>query len=170
MKEIPLTKGKVALVDDDDYEMLVEFKWHSHLCRNVWYATHTTRRINGKQTTVKMHHLIMNVPKGMQIDHIDGNGLNNQKNNLRVVTNRINHMNRQWVRKSKYPGITWERRREHWVAQAQIGGKHIHIGSFPTEELAYQAYLARVMPLEEKLISISLQCPSYEKVIGVEFK
>lgn len=173
MKEIPLTRGKVAFVDDEDYEMLVAVgSWHAHRSRNVEYADHITPHdANGKQTTIKMHHLIMNVPKGMQIDHIDGNGLNNQKNNLRVVTNRINHMNRQWVRKSKYPGITWERRREHWVAQAQIDGKHIHIGSFPTEELAYQAYLARVMPLEEKIVSnISLHCPSQEAVVGSELK
>jgi hypothetical protein len=153
VKEIPLTKGKVALVDDEDYEMLVDVgSWHSHRSRHVEYAEHITPHdANGKQTTIMMHHLIMCVPKGMQIDHIDGNGLNNQKNNLRVVTNRINQMNRKWQRTSQYPGITWERRRKHWVAQAQIDGKHIHIGSYPTEELAHQAYLNRVMPLEENI-------------------
>ena len=154
-KTIPLTKGYKAMVDDEDYEMLVAVgKWHAHRSRNVEYAEHLTPHVNGKQTTVKMHHLILHTPRGMQIDHIDGNGLNNQKNNLRVVTNRINHMNRKWERKSQYPGITWERRRKHWVAQAQINGKHIHIGSYPTEELAHQAYLARVMPIENVIKEI----------------
>jgi hypothetical protein len=151
MKTIPLTKGYVAMVDDEDYEMLVGRRWYAHRSRNVLYASHTTPHIDGKQDTIKMHHLILHTPKGMQIDHIDGNGLNNQKNNLRVVTNRINQMNRNWDRKSQYPGITWEPRRKHWVAQAQINGKHIHIGSYPTEELAHQAYLVRVMPIEESI-------------------
>lgn len=153
MKTIPLTKGYGTMVDDEDYEMLVGYgSWHSHRSRHVEYAEHITQRdANGKQTTVKMHHLIMHVPKGMQIDHIDGCGLNNQKINLRVVTNRINQMNRKWQRTGQYPGITWEPRRKHWVAQAQIVGKHIHIGSYPTEELAHQAYLNRVIPLEENI-------------------
>ena len=156
MKTIPLTKGYEAMVDDEDYEKLLPFSWHAHKSRNVIYADHITPHVNGKQKTIKMHRVILNVPNGVQIDHIDGNGLNNQKNNLRVVTNRQNHMNRKWQRASKYPGITWERRRKHWVAQAQIDGKHVHIGSFPSEEEAYAAYLATVNPIENERLKESI--------------
>ena len=157
------------MVDDEDYEKLLPFKWHSHKSRNVIYANHTTKRdVYGKQKTIHMHSMIISVPIGMQIDHIDGNGLNNTKENLRVVTNRQNHMNRQWKRIGRYPGITWEKRRKHWVAQAQIDGKHIHIGSFPTEELAYEAYCKRVNPLEEIIISKVTQCQPKEVVKGDE--
>ena len=111
-----------------------------------------------------MHSVIMNAPKGIQVDHIDGNGLNNQKSNLRLVTNRQNCMNRHQITTSKYPGVTWNKRSRKWVAQAQIDGKHIHIGTFSTEKEAYEAYCKRVNPLEEKL-SLALQCPSQEMVM-----
>ena len=155
MKTIPLTKGYEAIVDDEDYEMLNKFKWHAHVSRRMIYATNTTKRdLNGKQKTIRMHSLLMHPPRGLLVDHIDGNGLNNQKSNLMVVTNRINCAhNHNRSNGSKYPGVTWERRRKHWVAQAQIDGKHVHIGSFPTEELAYEAYCMRVNPLEMKILS-----------------
>ena len=170
MKTIPLTKGYVAMVDDSDYEMLVKFEWCVNVNRNAIYARRGSPRCKGKQDEVKMHQVIMNTPKGMQVDHIDGNGLNNQRANLRVVTNRQNCMNRHQITTSRYPGVTWNKRSGVWNAQAQVNGKHKHLGTFRTEESAYEAYLAVVHPIEQKLISTSLQCPSYEKVIGVELK
>ena len=147
------------MVDDEDYEMLNKHNWCVNINRNAVYAR---RAIPGdakyRQLELKMHAVIMNAPKGMQVDHIDGDGLNNQKNNLRLVTNRQNCMNRHQKKTSKYPGVTWAKREQRWVAQAQINGKHIHIGSFPMEELAYEAYCKRVNPLEEIIISNVTQC------------
>jgi hypothetical protein len=180
IKTIPLTKGYEAMVDDEDYEMLVGYKWYSSVHRfpngKVYvYAKHMNPTMNGKRTEERMHQLIMDIPQGMHVDHIDGNTLNNQKSNLRIVTNRQNCMNRHQKKASKYPGVTWAKRELRWIAQAQINGKHIHIGSFRSEEDARQAYLGRVTPIENKKTELNfayrlLQCPSQEKVLGVELK
>lgn len=153
MKTIPLTKGYVALVDDEDYDDLVRYNWCVNVNRNAVYARRAIPSgLPRRQIEVKMHSVIMGAPKGAQVDHIDGNGLNNQKANLRVVTNRQNCMNRHHKKTSRYPGVTWDKRGKKWVAQAQINGIHVHIGTFPTEDLAYQSYLARVCPLEQKIM------------------
>jgi hypothetical protein len=150
-KTIPLTKGYEAMVDDEDYEKLSVHKWCVNVNRNAVYARLGSPRCKGKQDEIKMHTVIMNAPKGWQVDHIDGNGLNNQKENLRIVTNRQNCMNRHQNKTSRYPGVTWNKRSGVWNAQAQVFGKHKHLGTFRTEEDAYQAYLKVVHPLEESI-------------------
>jgi len=106
MKEIKLTRGKVALVDDDDFEYLNQFKWHSLVCKYTYYAVRTIR-INGERKSLKMHRKIMNVSINKVIDHIDGNGLNNQKENLRICSQSQNCMNRKRTYgSSKYKGVT----------------------------------------------------------------
>jgi hypothetical protein len=165
---IPLTNGKVALIDSDDYEKLNTSLWCITKNHQIEYAT----RGSGNGTCETMHRAIMGIPeKGLMIDHINGNGLDNRKCNLRVVTNRVNcanHHHKQ--RSSKYPGISWNKRTEKWNAQVQISGKHIHLGTFSNEEAAYRAYLKAVHPVDSKLIEtatpISTQCPSQEAVEG----
>ena len=94
MREIQLTQGQVAFVDDKDYEWLNSFNWCATKDRSNYYAVRSTR-ISGKKRNQRMHKLIMGTtPKGMMIDHKDGNSLNNQRNNLRFVTNSQNQMNR----------------------------------------------------------------------------
>jgi hypothetical protein len=89
---IPLTNGKVTLVDTDDYEKLTKYLWCVTKNRNTYYVHRTTC---GKTET--MHHAILGVPpKGLMIDHINGNGLDNRKCNLRIVTNRENCQNKHW--------------------------------------------------------------------------
>lgn len=173
MKTIPLTKGYEAIVDDEDYEMLSVHKWCVNVNRNAVYVRRGAPRCKGKQMEIKMHTVIMNAPEGTQVDHIDGNGLNNQKSNLRIVTNRQNCMNRHQMKTSRYPGVTWAKRERRWVAQAQIDGKHIHLGTFRTEKEAYAVYLARVHPIEEKLFKKmaspkALQCQSQEAVKEID--
>jgi len=93
---IPLTNGKVAIVDESDYENLIKHLWCVTKNRNTYYVHRTSY---GKIET--MHHAIMGVPeKGLMIDHINGNGLDNRKCNLRVVTNRENCQNKHWYRRS----------------------------------------------------------------------
>jgi hypothetical protein len=82
----------------------------------------------------------MNPPNDLQIDHIDGNGLNNQKSNLRVVTHRENHQNRQHKKSSKFPGVSWNKKIKKWNAKIRIGNKSLHLGYFYDEEEASKAY------------------------------
>jgi hypothetical protein len=172
IKIIPLTKGYEAMVDDEDYEMLNKHKWCAVKSRSGIYARRALPVLNGKQRCERMHRVILGLLEAglPHADHINGNSLDNRKCNLRIVTNRQNCMNRHPKKKktSKYPGVYWAERDQRWVSQAQINGKHISIGYFKSEESAREAYLERTHPIEQTLLSNVLQCPSQEKVIGVE--
>ena len=150
---IHLTKGLYAIIDLEDYSRVSKYLWVAHKNRNMFYARRAISRENGKQRDEKMHHLVFGTPpEGMMIDHINGNGLDNRKANLRFVTNRQNCMNRHQKKSSQYPGVTRNKRSGVWNAQAQVNGKHKHIGTYCTEIEAYNAYLAFVQPLEQKLL------------------
>lgn len=137
MKEIPLTQGKVAIVDDDDFEWLSKWKWYY----NQGYAVRT-EDIPGKQKTVLMHAQIMGTPKGMQTDHRDMNTLNNCKANLRICTfseNKFN-CNKQSNNTSGYKGVTWDKRNKKWYAQIEFQKKNIGIGHFDNPQEAAKMY------------------------------
>jgi len=136
-KEIPLTKGLKAIVDDEDYEFLSKFKWH--VCGRI-YGNHYAARRSKKDNRpyVWMHRVIMNPPDDMQVDHIDGNGLNNTKENLRICTEKQNHANckRRRTNKSGHKGIYFYKQRKKWVVQVA----HKHVGIFSSYNDAIEAY------------------------------
>lgn len=135
MKKIPLQRGKFALVDDDDFERVYCYRWSAVRPRDLWYAITT---IGGK--TVSLHQFIMQPPPGFQVDHIDNNGLNCTKHNMRVCTNQQNSRNRRHRSNSivPYKGINkqWHR----WHARIVVNGKHHHLGTFSTPKEAAMAY------------------------------
>lgn len=148
MKEIPLTQGKVALVDDEDYDSLIGFYWQAKRTRNgkVWYASRTGRADSGTRTTgILMHRQILGLTdRKQQVDHENGNGLDNQKDNLRVATCSQNHFNRERYSNnlSGYKGVYIRPKRCHrpWHARIQVNKKNIHIGYFHTAKEAALAY------------------------------
>lgn len=109
MKTISLTKGKIALVDDDDYEELIKFKWCTLVGKHTFYAIRKSYK-DGRRINLGMHRVIMNTPNDLIVDHIDGNGLNNCKTNLRNTTIRGNAQNRHDITKSIYPGVAWHKK------------------------------------------------------------
>jgi hypothetical protein len=133
MREIPLVGGKVALVDDNNYDQLLKFKWYYVDHKYTFYAM----RHPG---TVYMHRELLKHCLNMEIDHIDGNGLNNQKSNLRVVTTRQNLQNLHVPKTSKYPGVSWMRHNSRWVAQIRVNNVNKYIGVFKNEHDAAIAY------------------------------
>jgi hypothetical protein len=141
-KQIPLTQGKVALVDDEDYERLNSFKWCAQKSRNTYYAIRSVKN-NGKNHTIRMHLMLIDVPKDMNTDHINNNGLDNRKENLRVVTIRENQQNRiaSINKTSKYVGVSWNTRDKRWRAQIYHNGVHRDLGNYKDEEDAHEAYL-----------------------------
>lgn len=145
MKEIILTQGKVALVDDEDFEWLNKVKWHARKGPATYYAA---RGVNtkGKIKIILMHRVIMNAPKGMQVDHKDRNGLNCQKSNMRNCTHGQNQMNKVGWGASRYKGVSfWQRGRGKVLIKAKI--KKEYLGLFPTEEAAALAYNERAKEL-----------------------
>lgn len=152
MKEIQLTQGYITLVDDEDYDWLNQWKWTVIKQGNSGYA-YRGIRVDGKNKTVRMHRLIMDAPKGMDIDHIDGNGLNNQRSNLRIVTRRQNNQNRHDKRTSIYPGVEWYERDEKWRATIRYKGKKIRLGIFKSEINAFRAYYDAVLELGEEVLA-----------------
>lgn len=164
MKEIILTQGKVALVDDGDYEFLNKFKWYAKKSRLTFYAVHNIRFFSGYggQRQLTMHHMILGKSIDLlQCDHIDGNGLNNQRLNLRIVTSRQNCQNLHINRTSRYPGVSYRKgkcRTKPWIAHIWFGS-HIQkvLGYFQTEEEAYAAYVKALQNNGEIPLAISEQ-------------
>jgi len=151
MKEIPLTQGKVALVDDEDFGRLNKFKWYANSKRNTFYAGRGGTRSDGKRFCILMHQEIIETSNGMEIDHINGNGLDNRRVNLRSVTTRGNHQNLHIKKTSKYPGIYQEKESKKWRAQIQINGKRQYLGKFKTEIEAFNAYCSALKNIGEVL-------------------
>ncbi len=147
MKRIPLTQGKVALVDDEDYDYLMQWKWCAQKCYNVYYAVRhyghpTLKNSKGwaKQITVRMHQLILHIPQGFEIDHINHDGLDNRRCNLRVCTASENRHN-QRPRKdglSKYKGVYMSRGK--WTASISCANHRRCVGRFVSEIEAATAY------------------------------
>ena len=141
MREIELTRGKVALVDDEDYENINRHKWNAHFNGFSWYAR---RGENGKQGGIlKMHRVIMGVlDPNIKIDHKDGNGLNNQRDNLRIATVSQNGCNKKKTANtsSKYKGVYWDGVTKKWRVQVQLDGDVKRLGRFGDEIEAAKAY------------------------------
>ena len=131
-KEIQLTKGMVALIDDEDFEKVNQYKWYAMKGKRTYYATSAR-----PCPTVLLHRFIMNTPLGMEIDHKDGDGLNCQKYNLRICTQSQNAQGKKKriTSQNPYKGI---QRRVSGNWQAFIGDKPL--GTYPTAEAAARAY------------------------------
>lgn len=156
MKEIQLTHGKVALVDDDMFDYLNQWKWFAIKHRNTYYAARGKYN-EGKREHISIHRVVMNciANDGKIVDHKDGNGLNNQKENLRICTSSDNSRNSKKHKKcsSKFKGVRifrekYIRKRDNtlaiygvrWLASISTDNGRIHLGSFKTEEDAALAY------------------------------
>ncbi len=153
MKEIFLTQGQVALVDDKDFEELNRHKWCAHKSCRIFYAQRMSSRVDGKRYTIHMHHeIIGKPPKGFETDHENGRGLDNQRHNLRHVTSRQNGQNLHCKKTSQYPGVYWYKRDKKWAAKIMINGKTKHLGLFADELEAFKTYKQAVESLGEEVI------------------
>lgn len=143
MKQILLTQGENAIVDDGDYESLCCYKWRVRPGRYCLYAMRDTPRIGGRKNTVSMHREIMGLERGdlKLIDHIDGDGLNNQRFNLRVCNNSQNLQSQAKRRGgSQYKGVSWTQREQKWRSAIKVNGRRLHLGYFDNESKAAMAY------------------------------
>lgn len=127
MKKIKLTKGYEAIVDDEDYEYLNQWKWHY----SCGYAVRE-RHYKAKPKTMRMHRVVNNTPEGMITDHINRNTLDNRRCNLRTVTNVENQRNK--VKSSRntsgVTGVSWHTGYKRWIARVNMKNKRIELGSY----------------------------------------
>lgn len=147
MKEITLSKGKTTFVDDCDYNYIVSLgSWFADRTMSGIESYYAAKKINNK--TVRMHRLIMEciagpIPRQYSVDHIDNNGLNNTRINLRICEHRRNIANKRKTyseTSSKYKGVYFNKRKSLWAATVKVNYKKIHLGYFADEKDAGKAY------------------------------
>jgi len=139
MKKIELTQGKVAIVDDEDYEELSKYKWFF----SSGYARRGLARQNGRPAAILLHVAIMGKMVGLEIDHVNGDRLDNRRENLRHVTRSQNNQNQAPGREgasSQHKGVSWYKRDKLWTAQIKADGKKCHLGRYESERDAAIAY------------------------------
>jgi len=141
-RRIPLTQGKYAVVDPEDFERLNKYKWYAVKDSRTFYA-YRNKRAGKKFVSLGMHRQILNPPDHLMVDHINHNGLDNRKANLRLATCAQNSYNRRQVRKnksSKYTGVSWKEWTKKWAVIICYKRKNIIVGYFEDEIQAAKAY------------------------------
>lgn len=141
MKLIPLTRNKHAIVDDADFNYLSQFKW---LYMATGYAARRAKTGERRaQTLVWMHREVANCPENMFVDHVNGDGLDNRKENLRSCTasqNQCNVGKKSHGKTSRFKGVSWKARNRKWQAAVCVQRKIQYLGLFDKEEDAAKAY------------------------------
>jgi hypothetical protein len=149
MKTITLKTGEVAMVDDCDYERVAKLKWYRKVsCSGSIYAIANTGVVNGKNGRIYMHRLVMDAPKGFEVDHRFGNTLDNRRENLRILEkgrNPTGFIKKKPGTSSRFRGVFWETQAQTWRARVEHkrpdGSRGIHnVGSFDDETEAAKAY------------------------------
>lgn len=150
------SKSYEVLIDDEDYARVIEKRWwiKSHAPNKPYYAIRHVRKVKRSAIYQGMHNFIMAPPPGMVVDHIDGNGLNNQKTNLRICTMAQNAKNRRLSRnnKSGYPGVYWVNREQRWVAYFAMNGTEVCLGYFKTPEAAAAVWKQKAIEIRGEFI------------------
>lgn len=138
MKKIALTQEKFALVDDEDFEWLNQWKWSYD--GNNGYAKRT-KYTKDRNIKIYMHRIILNIPQGLITDHINRNRLDNRKDNLRISNKQQNGFNRDKNKNniSGFKGVTWHHKNKKWIAQIMINGINKYLGSYQKIEDAIKA-------------------------------
>lgn len=139
---IPLTRGKWAIVDAEDYERLSRWNWHlsGSIARNNFYAARGTR-VGGKHRLIRLHHAVLGLDGGIMVDHVDGDPLNCRKSNLRICNAAGNSQNHKRTSRNKsgHTGINWHPTNKQWIVRVGSGRARKYIGGFKTLEAAVVA-------------------------------
>jgi hypothetical protein len=142
---IPLTQGKYALIDEEDFALVSQYKWWARKSSSKntvrWYVVRTIRLTDGRWIEQRLHRFLLHPPVGIDVDHVNGNVLDNRRCNLRLATRSENSRNRHTVRgASKYLGVFFKKQTGRWMAQIVDHGTAIHLGYFDSEVEAALAY------------------------------
>ncbi len=141
MRWITLTQGKFTLVDDEDFNRVCRWKWYAIKGKYTYYAARMNYAAGKK--IVRMHRYILGLQNNdkRQVDHIDGNGLNNRRSNIRACTRTENQRNRKaQTGTSKFKGVNWHKCTKTWRARIRINKKLLLLGSYDFEIGAAKGY------------------------------
>ena len=138
---VPLTQGHEAIIDAADLHIVDQYNWTALVSKWTVYA-YRMDYSGPRQKNVRMHRLILEAKSGDQVDHVDGNGLNNKRENLRKVTNGQNSQNQRKRRDntSGFKGVGWSARRKKWIAKIYVDRKVKYLGMFDSIDDAANAY------------------------------
>jgi hypothetical protein len=144
VKQIELTKGQVALVDDDDFDEINKYEWHATYQAKTksFYAARTAPR-GEVPRRIYMHRQIMNAKPGEEVDHKSHATLDNRRDNLRIATSAQNKANRKGLpshNSSGYCGVSWDKRRQKWAAYISLGNRKLNLGRYDSKHDAARAY------------------------------
>lgn len=131
-REIPLTRGQVTIVDAADYDFLMQWKWFAKPNYKTWYARRSGLLPTGERKTFTLHRVLLDAPEHLKVDHIDGNGLNNTRANLRLATHQQNLFNRGAGSNSRsgYKGVHWDYHTNKWIVRVKVSGETFVFGVF----------------------------------------
>lgn len=155
MREIKLANNRgITLVDDEYYDMLIQYHWSLD---SSGYAQKATK-INDKWIPERIHKLLIDIPKGLEVDHINNNRLDNQKSNLRIVTRSQNMMNKSVYKNStsKFKGVSWNKNTNKWRSVIGLNGKYYHLGVFENEFEAAKAYNKKAIELFKEFANLNI--------------
>jgi hypothetical protein len=143
-RRIRLTQGKFAIVDPEDYARLAKYKWFLAKSPTSSYAARWQRpKAKNPRKKIWMHRQLIDIPQHMVCDHINRNGLDNRKANLRAASVSQNLCNRPKTKtktRSKYKGLEWDKTQRKWKVRIQLKGQRTYLGSFASETDAAKAY------------------------------
>ena len=149
MKEIPLSQGLATIVDDEDFEAVSAHRWFAKRGRDTSYAVRNVRGLVGSPTKEYVHQVVLSrmlgrpLAKDEDTDHVNGDGLDNRRENLRPATaaqNGLNCRRHSANPSSKYLGVHWDERLQRWLTQIRVAGKNTYLGIYRSET---EAALAR---------------------------
>jgi hypothetical protein len=147
MRVIELTRGQVAIVDDEDYERFAQYRW---CFMHAGYAMRRQKKAEGSnKVCILLHRAIVGAKKGESVDHINGNTLDNRRENLRICTHAENLRNQRLKKTSSsgLKGATLCKKTGKWCSKITKDGKTIHLGKFETAAEAHAAYCAASVSL-----------------------
>lgn len=149
---VPLTQGYTAIIDADDVPLVANCNWRALITRRRDGSIRAVYAVRadcsgGKPVTVYLHRVILNAPADLQADHIDGDGLNNRRINLRLATHAENSQNRRSIvgSSSQYLGVHWHKATSKWQAGIMIDGVNKYLGLFTDEVEAAKKYDAEAL-------------------------
>lgn len=162
-RRIRLTQNKYAIVDPEDYNRLSKHKWYAAKGHHTFYAVRGKwSKIRERRFELRMHRVIMNAPAHLYVDHINHNGLDNRKANLRLATCEQSVCNRKKFARlstSKYKGISWHSSTQKWCACIQTNNTKIHLGSFDSETEAAKTYDKAARQYHKEFASLNFESP-----------